>query len=79
MTFASRFRLALLMTIAVYPVVVGYSFLIGLVTPGWDLWQRGFILVPLMASTIVFLIVPFVTTRFAGFIAGRRPAVEQSR
>lgn len=79
MTFASRFRLSLLMTIAVYPVVIGYSFLIGLVTPGWDLWQRGFILVPLMASTIVFLIVPFVTTRFAGFIAGRRRADVQPR
>jgi hypothetical protein len=31
--------------------------------------------VPFMATTIVFLIVPFITTRFGAFIAGKKRVV----
>jgi antibiotic biosynthesis monooxygenase (ABM) superfamily enzyme len=72
MSLSSRARMALLMTFAVYPVVVAYATLVSLMTPGWEFWQRSFIIVPLMATTIVFFIVPFITTRFGAFIAGRR-------
>lgn len=75
MSFAARARMAFLMTFAVYPVVVVYAWLVSLLTPGWEFWQRGFILVPFMATTIVFFIVPFITTRFGAFIAGRKPAL----
>jgi antibiotic biosynthesis monooxygenase (ABM) superfamily enzyme len=72
MSFPSRARLALLMSFAVYPVVVGYATLISLMTPGWEFWQRSFLIVPLMATTIVFFIMPFISTRFGAFIAGRK-------
>jgi antibiotic biosynthesis monooxygenase (ABM) superfamily enzyme len=72
MSFSSRIRMAFLMTLAVYPIVVLYAALVSLLTPGWEFWQRSFILVPFMASTIVFFIVPFITTRFGAFIAGRK-------
>lgn len=72
MSISARARMAFLMTLAVYPIVVVYSALIGLFTPSWEFWQRSFILVPFMATTIVFFIVPFITTRFGGFIAGRK-------
>lgn len=75
MSFASRARMALLMTFAVYPIVVVYGTLVALLTPGWEFWQRSFILVPFMATTIVFFIVPFITQRFGQFIAGAKPAV----
>lgn len=74
MSFSARARTALLMTFAVYPVVVVYAALIGMLTPGWEFWQRSFILVPMMATTIVFFIVPFISRRFGGFIAGRKTA-----
>ncbi|MBJ3786218.1 hypothetical protein [Devosia sediminis] len=74
MSLSARARMAFLMSFAVYPVVVAYATLISLLTPGWEFWQRSFIIVPLMAITIVFFIVPFITTRFGAFIAGRRPA-----
>lgn len=74
MSIASRARMTLLMTIAVYPVVVAYAALVGVLTPGWEFWQRSFLIVPLMATTIVFFIVPFITTRFGAFIAGRKKA-----
>ena len=74
MSFSSRARMALLMSFAVYPVVVVYATLVSLMTPGWEFWQRSFIIVPLMATTIVFFIVPFITTRFGAFIAGKKKA-----
>ncbi|MBO9589911.1 MAG: hypothetical protein ABW043_08950 [Devosia sp.] len=75
MPFSARARMAFLMTFAVYPVVVVYASIIGALTPGWEFWQRSLILVPFMASTIVFFIVPFITTRFGAFIAGKKKAV----
>lgn len=75
LSFAARARMALLMTFAVYPIVVIYATLIGMLTPGWEFWQRSLILVPFMATTIVFVIVPFITTRFGTFIAGKKRIV----
>jgi antibiotic biosynthesis monooxygenase (ABM) superfamily enzyme len=75
MPFSARARMAFLMTFAVYPVVVVYSTIIGLLTPGWEFWQRSLILVPFMSTTIVFFIVPFITTRFGAFIAGKKKVV----
>lgn len=73
-SLASRLRMALLMTFAVYPIVVIYATIIGSLTPGWEFWQRSLILVPFMATTIVMVIVPFITRHFGSFIAGRRKA-----
>ncbi|KQT47998.1 hypothetical protein ASG47_06335 [Devosia sp. Leaf420] len=64
--------MAFLMTFAVYPVVVVYATIVATFTPGWEFWQRSMILVPFMATTIVFFIVPFITTRFGAFIAGKK-------
>lgn len=75
MPFASRARMALLMTFTVYPIVVIYAAIIGSLTPTWEFWQRSLILVPFMASTIVFFIVPFITTRFGAFIAGKKKSM----
>jgi antibiotic biosynthesis monooxygenase (ABM) superfamily enzyme len=74
MSFSARARMALIMTFAVYPVVVAYASLISVLTPGWEFWQRSFLIVPLMATTIVFVVMPFITARFGAFIAGRKKA-----
>lgn len=75
MSFSARARMAFLMTFAVYPVVVVYATIVAALTPGWEFWQRSMILVPFMATTIVFFIVPFITTRFGAFIAGKKKIV----
>ncbi|NGP16334.1 hypothetical protein [Devosia aurantiaca] len=72
LSFAAKARMALLMTFAVYPVVVIYATLVSMMTPGWEFWQRSLVLVPFMATTIVFLVVPFITSRFGAFIAGKK-------
>ena len=68
---AARLRLTALMTVFVYPIVTLYLYVLMPLTPGWDIWQRSLILVPLMAATIVLVLVPFINRRFGAFIAGR--------
>ena len=70
-SLASKLRMALVMTLAVYPVVTLYLYVLMPLTPGWEMWQRSLVLVPVMATTIVMLIVPFIGKYFGGFIAGR--------
>jgi antibiotic biosynthesis monooxygenase (ABM) superfamily enzyme len=72
-SLAARLRLALVMTVFVYPVVTLYLYILMPLTSGWEMWQRSLILVPFMATTIVMLIVPFITKRFGAFIAGKKP------
>lgn len=74
MPISSRLRLAFLMTLAVYPVVTILLYLVFPLTAGWAIWQRTIILVPLIASTIVFFIAPFINRRFGGFIVGNKHA-----
>lgn len=74
-SFASRLRMAFVMTLAVYPVVTLYLYILMPLTQGWDIWQRSLVLVPFMATTIVMLIVPFIGKHFGGFIAGKKRAV----
>jgi antibiotic biosynthesis monooxygenase (ABM) superfamily enzyme len=71
-SLASKLRMALVMTLAVYPVVTLYLYILMPLTTGWDIWQRSLVLVPFMASTIVLLIVPFIGKHFGAFIAGKK-------
>ena len=71
-SLASKLRMALIMTLAVYPVVTLYLYILIPLTPGWEMWQRSLILVPFMATTIVLLIVPFISKHFGTFIAGKK-------
>ncbi|WP_316356779.1 hypothetical protein [Devosia sp.] len=70
---SARLRMALIMSVFVYPVVTLYLYILMPLTTGWEMWQRSLILVPFMATTIVMLIVPFITRRFGAFIAGKKP------
>ncbi|SEQ30379.1 hypothetical protein SAMN05428969_2639 [Devosia sp. YR412] len=72
-SLASRLRMALVMTVFVYPVVTLYLYILMPLTPSWDIWQRSLVLVPFMATTIVMLIVPFIGKRFDAFISGKKP------
>lgn len=69
----ARLRMALVMSVFVYPVVTLYLYILMPLTSGWEMWQRSLVLVPFMATTIVMLIVPFITRRFGAFIAGKKP------
>ena len=72
-SLASRLRMAAVMTVFVYPVVTLYLYILMPLTHGWEMWQRTLVLVPFMATTIVMLIVPFISKHLGAFIAGRKP------
>jgi Uncharacterized protein conserved in bacteria len=74
MPLPARLRLTALMTLAVYPVVTLYLYILMPLTEGWAIWQRSLILVPMMSATIVLAVVPLINRRFSAFIAGRKRA-----
>lgn len=71
----SKLRLALLMLLAIYPLVTALLYIVMPLTEGWSTWQRTMILAPVMVSLIVFYIAPTIQKRFGWFVAGMpRPA-----
>lgn len=68
----SRPRFALLVGLGVYPLVTALLYLIFPLTDGWTIWQRTFVIVPLMVVIMIWGLIPGVQRTFHGFI---NPAV----
>ena len=64
-----RTRLALLVFIAVYPLVTALLYVIVPLTDGWQTWQRTLVLVPVMVVSLVYFIIPAIQRVFGRFIA----------
>ena len=64
----NRLRFSLLVLIGVYPLVTGISYAIGPFTGGWQIWQRGLLLAPIMVPVMVYGLIPFIQTRFRGWL-----------
>ncbi|WP_193177263.1 hypothetical protein [Oricola nitratireducens] len=60
----------------VYPTITALQYVLGPMTAGLPVWERSLIFTPLMVASISLVVAPFVTKKFAGFIAGpgRPPA-----
>ena len=72
-SLAVRTRMALLVLVAVYPVITGLIYLVAPFTEGWPVWERNFIVAPLMVIAMVYFIIPTIQARFGRFIAtGKR-------
>lgn len=72
-SFAARTRMALLVLVAVYPLVTGLIYIIFPLTDGWQAWQRTLVLVPVMVVSLVYAVIPAIQRRFGRFIATGRP------
>lgn len=68
----SRPRFAFLVALGVYPLVTALLYLIFPLTDGWMIWQRTLVLVPIMVTSMVWVLIPTVQRRFHGFL---NPAV----
>jgi antibiotic biosynthesis monooxygenase (ABM) superfamily enzyme len=66
--------MALLVLIAVYPVITGIIYLVAPFTEGWPVWERNFVVAPLMVVAMVYFIIPTIQSRFGRFIATGRLA-----
>jgi antibiotic biosynthesis monooxygenase (ABM) superfamily enzyme len=65
----SKFRLASVMLVAIYPLVTAILYGLGPMTPGWQTWQRTLILAPLMVAMLVFVIAPGIHRHLGWFVA----------
>ncbi|WP_244488555.1 MULTISPECIES: hypothetical protein [unclassified Devosia] len=73
-SLAARTRMALLVLVAVYPVITGIIYLVAPFTEGWPVWERNFVVAPLMVIAMVYFIIPGIQSRFGRFIATGRLA-----
>ncbi|OEO30554.1 hypothetical protein VW23_020615 [Devosia insulae DS-56] len=71
-SLAVRTRMALLVLVAVYPVITGIIYLVAPFTEGWPVWERNFVVAPLMVIAMVYFIIPGIQSRFGRFIATGR-------
>lgn len=71
-TVFSRSRFTVLVIIAVYPLVTGLLYAIIPFTEGWAMWQRTAILVPLIAVSMVWCIIPFIHRCCGAFLHRKR-------
>ena len=71
-SLAARTRMALLVLVAVYPVITGLIYFVAPFTEEWPVWERNFIVAPLMVAAMVYFIIPGIQSRFGRFIATGR-------
>lgn len=64
----SRHRLAVILVVAVYPVITAVLYALGPFTHGWPVWQRTFLVAPIMVAVMVYALIPFVQRSFRAFL-----------
>lgn len=64
----SRHRLALILIVAVYPVITSVLYLLGPFTDGWSVWQRTIVIAPVMVGVMVYGLIPFIHRTFRPFL-----------
>lgn len=64
----SRHRLALVLVVAVYPLITGLLYALGPLTQGWSLWQRTILVAPIMVAAMVYGLIPFVQRNLRAFL-----------
>ena len=56
----AQLRFVLLVSLGVYPVITGLSYLLEPLTAGWALWQHTALLSPIMALFMVCGLIPAI-------------------
>jgi antibiotic biosynthesis monooxygenase (ABM) superfamily enzyme len=72
LSLVARTRMALLVVVAVYPVITAIVYLVGPFTPDWPMWARNLVVAPLMVIAMIYAIIPAIQARFGRFIATGR-------
>ncbi|MEJ6785050.1 hypothetical protein [Aminobacter sp. Piv2-1] len=68
----SRPRFALMVMLAVYPLITGLLYVVMPLTEGWSTWQRTLVIVPIMVGAMIWGLIPGVQRLFRRFL---NPAV----
>ena len=59
----SRARLAIFVFLGVYPLVTAMIYLVGAMTPGWQIWHRTLVMVPIIVTAMIWFIIPLIHRR----------------
>ena len=70
----NKHKLAFLVLLFVYPVITAILYGMVALTTGWEVWERTLVLAPLMVGLMVYILIPFITTRFKGYLMGVKKA-----
>jgi len=65
----SRVRLAMLLVVAVYPLITTLLYILTPLTDGWAVWHRTLVIAPIMVCSIVFLVSPTIQRHFGWYVA----------
>jgi len=65
----SRVRLAMLLVVAVYPLITTLLYILTPLTDGWAVWHRTLLIAPIMVGSIVFLVSPTIQKHFGWYVA----------
>jgi len=71
-SLVARTRMALLVLVAVYPVITAILYVVAPFTQDWPMWERNIIVAPLMVIAMVYFIIPAIQARFGRFITTGR-------
>lgn len=66
---AARARLATLVLVAVYPLITAIIYAVAPFTEGWPIWERNFVIAPLMVVAMIYFVIPTIQKYFGKFIA----------
>lgn len=58
-----RHRLAVFVFLGVYPLVTAMIYLVGALTPGWQIWHRTLVMVPIIVTAMIWIIIPLIHRR----------------
>ena len=65
-------RMALLVTVGVYPLITAIAYGVAPFTVGWEIWQRNLVLTPIMSAAMSYGLIPFIQKYFRTFLMGGR-------
>jgi len=64
----SRIRFTIAAVLAAYPVVTALLYLVLPLTPEWPLWMKSAIIVPMVVSTMIWLLIPRIQLHLKGWL-----------
>jgi len=64
----SRVRFTIAAVLAAYPLVTALLYLVLPLTPEWPLWQKSLLIVPVVVSTMIWLLIPRIQRHLKGWL-----------
>ena len=64
----SRIRFTIAAVLAAYPLVTALLYLVLPLTPEWPLWQKSLLIVPVVVSTMIWLLIPRIQRHLKGWL-----------